>query len=257
MVNCDGVDRSWWQFDQSPLMARGFRNADAIVTLSDFDRDYALKEGYQPAEKVVTATPGLHPAFLGLPFSEKRAPTIGYVGNWLPRKGTAAISAALPEVLRAFPSARLLIVGAGRDFCAADWLPPDILAQVEVVPWVDGRAELIKQYQRMSIALMPSFYESFGLVAAEAMACSAAVISSRTGFGSEITDGHQGLVLESRAAHSLATACKRLLADEPLRQRLAASGHQLIQSMTWESSIVQLEQTYLRWIEARRTTQTT
>ena len=105
----------------------------------------------------------------------------------------------------------------------------------------------------MSMLVMPSYYESFGLAAAEAMACGAAVIiSGKTGFGSTLRNGRDALVLDPINADTLFAACAQLLSNTPLRVKIAESGYRRVQSLRWESSIVKLETTYLDWLEEHR-----
>lgn len=241
----------WWQMNQAPWMARGFRAADGLVVISDFDRCFALSERYQLPERVVIVRPGLHPQFTGLEFEPERSPVIGFCGSWLPRKGIEVLRLALPSALRSFPAARALLVGVGAGFRVTDWFPADVAARIDAVPWVVERASLVQLYRRMSIALMPSLYEGFGLVAAEAMACSAAVVVSRSGFGAELRDGQDGLVLDDLRPEALIQAIVRLLADEPLRGRIAASGHRRVQGLRWETSIAQLDATYRQWFDRK------
>lgn len=242
----------WWQFDRSPWMAAGFRAADGIVVLSEFDREYGLHEGYQPPDRIATVTPGLHDAFIGLPLRVEREPVIGFCGNWLPRKGIKLIAEALPRVLREFPAARALLVGVGAKFSATEWFPADVLPRIEALPWVEGRPELIRQYQRMSCALMPSYYESFGLVAAEAMACGAVAIASKSGFGTSLHSGEDSLVVDPLTAEGLERAIRTVITDDALRRRLAAAGHNRAQTMGWAPAIEKLEKTYLGWLRESR-----
>jgi glycosyltransferase involved in cell wall biosynthesis len=241
----------WWHMNQAPWMARGFRAADGLVVVSDFERSFALRERYQAPERVVTVRPGLHPQFTGLEFEPERSPVIGFCGSWLPRKGIELLRLALPSALRSFPTARALLVGVGVEFRVGDWFPADVAARIDAVPWVHERASLVQLYRRMSIALLPSFYESFGLAAAEAMACSAAVVVSQNGFGAELRDGQDALVLDDPRPETLIQAIVRLLAYEPLRRRIAASGHRRVQGLRWEASIAQLDATYRRWFDSK------
>jgi glycosyltransferase involved in cell wall biosynthesis len=242
------VNRRWWQLDQSILMEKGFRSADGLVVVSNFDREFALGKGYQPDDHVITIENGLDKAFLNLPMTFEREPIIGFCGNWLPIKGIDLLCSALPQVLHEFPKARVHLIGMRQEFRKEDWFPADVAPQIDVLPWLDDKSELIKQYQQLSIAVRPSFYESFGLVTAEAMACGAAVITSGCGFGNELRDGEDALVLKTLSVEILTDACRRLLRDEGLRRRLAEQGYRRVQNLRWEESIARLESAYHRWL---------
>lgn len=245
--------RHWWQLDHAPLMRRAFRKADGLITLSDFDRAYALRVGYQSSERVVTVCPGLHPAFHDLRFEPDKPPVVGFCGSWLRNKGIEAICTGLPDVLRAVPEARVLLVGVGAAFRPQDWFPAELLHRVDSVPWVEDREELVRLYQRMAVALMPSFYESFGLVAGEAMACSAAVIVSQTtGIAGHLEDGTDAVLLQDHDPGRLAMETISLLKNEKRRRAIAQSGHRRAAMLRWERSVDLLDSTYARWFPEAR-----
>lgn len=244
--------RHCWQVDQSPWMASGFRRADGLVVVSDFDREFARRENYQEKEQLVTVEPGLAPEFLGLPFVAEREPIIGFCGNWLPIKGIDLICRAMPAILRQFNQARFKLIGVGADFRVDEWFPNDVSTRVEAIPWLNSRSELIAQYRSLSILIRPSYFESFGLAGAEAMACGAAAISSKGGFGSAMRHGEDGLVIDPLNVENLLNACRQLITNEALRRRLAEHGYRRVQALRWQSSITKLENTYLHWLDDYR-----
>ena len=73
------------------------------------------------------------------------------------------------------------------------------------------------------MAVVPSLYEPFGLVALEALACGVPVIATAVGGWNEIVvHGDCGLLVPPGDPAALAQALQRLLIDEPLRRRLSA-----------------------------------
>ncbi|HYL05877.1 MAG TPA: glycosyltransferase, partial [Thermoanaerobaculia bacterium] len=121
------LQRRWYQADHGALFARAFRDCDALVTVAQYDRDYALSEGYATADRVLAIENPLPDSFLGLDPELARPPVIGYCGSWLPNKGAALIERDLPPLLRDFPAWRLTLVGVGPGFRPADHFPPDVL----------------------------------------------------------------------------------------------------------------------------------
>jgi glycosyltransferase involved in cell wall biosynthesis len=248
----DGRPRRWWQRDGVEAAARGFRAADALVTVSEREREYAIAAAYQPADRVLAIDNPLPDDWLGLPFTAERPATIQYVGSWLPRKGTAAIAAALPAVLDAFPAARLRLVGVGAGWRVTEHFPAHLHGRIEVVPFLVDRTELRAAYSSAAIAVVPSVYESFGLAAAEAMACGCAVVASRTGFAAGLRDGVEARLFHPPGAPQLEAALRDLLADEARRRAIAHGGYQRVQSLRWEPATDALEQAYRRWLHSRR-----
>jgi glycosyltransferase involved in cell wall biosynthesis len=92
---------------------------------------------------------------------------------------------------------------------------------VEYIPRLTTDA-LVRLYNSAQVLVSPSLYEGFGLPAAEAMACGAAVIATTAGaFPEFIEDGRTGVLVPPGDAAALAAAIKALLAD---RQRCASMG---------------------------------
>jgi glycosyltransferase involved in cell wall biosynthesis len=113
---------------------------------------------------------------------------------------------------------------------------------VEVVDATTDEA-MCAFYNQLAIYLLPSAYEGWGLTAAEAMACGAAVITTRNGGVEDFArDGDNALLVTAGEPDSLAKACALLLEDEPMRRRIARNGMSTTDSMDWESSVDALEQ---------------
>lgn len=90
-------------------------------------------------------------------------------------------------------------------------------------------------YSAAEMVIMPSHYESFGMVALEAMACGTPVIASEVGgLAYLIRDGVTGFHVPDRDPVALASAIARLAHDPALRQRLGRQAHQYAQNYSWE-----------------------
>lgn len=96
------------------------------------------------------------------------------------------------------------------------------------VSWhgVVTRDELNAAYRGCDVVIMPSRYESFGLVAAEAMSAGRPVIALAAGALPEIViDGVDGILVpdNDEAAERIAETIRRLLSDRALLRRLSAA----------------------------------
>jgi glycosyltransferase involved in cell wall biosynthesis len=246
-----GIDMTghpWWHIDQTAMMRRGFSAADYLVTVGNYDRDFVIREELLPPARVLTIHPGLNPVFLDQPIVEKKEQVIGFCGTWMPRKGSSVIASALPHVLRAHVSAKLLLVGVGKQFRKEEWFPADVCSQIDVVPFVYDKSQLLDCYKRMQVSLMPSHYESFGLVAVEAMAGGVALVANKTGIVAELTHGKEAWILEDNSADNLTAALLHLLANDDLRRDIAYLGWKFAQHLTWENASTQLESQYSTWL---------
>ena len=81
---------------------------------------------------------------------------------------------------------------------------------------------------------MPSHYESFGMVALEAMAMGTPVIASEVGgLAYVVRDGFNGFLVPRRNAEALAARIADLLNDQPLRQQLSRNAQRYARDYDW------------------------
>ena len=90
-------------------------------------------------------------------------------------------------------------------------------------------------YSAAEVCVVPSHYESFGLVALEAMACATPVIASRVGgLQHTVEDGVTGFLVPAGDPDALADKLKLILFDPDLREQLATNARHKAQSYTWQ-----------------------
>lgn len=89
-------------------------------------------------------------------------------------------------------------------------------------------------YSAAELVVMPSHYESFGMVALEAMACGTPVIASRVGgLRFSVVHGYTGLHVPVGDHEALAAAILRLLKNDTLRWQLSANSVRVAQGFGW------------------------
>lgn len=245
-LEAQSAARPRWQLDLSRLHARGFRGVDALVTVSDFDRAFALAERYQPAERVLAVDNPLPSSYLGQSLDLERPPTVVWCGSWIARKGIDMLVAGTSRFLAEQPDWRLVLAGVEAGFRPQDHFPPEIASQVEAAGVLDREAGLRTLYRRCRIAVQTSIYESFGLAAAEAMASGCALVATPVGFAAGLTND-EALTVPMGDGSSLAQALTRLASDDTLRRELAARGHGRAQRLDWGSAGARLESAYTQW----------
>ncbi len=107
-----------------------------------------------------------------------------------------------------------------------------------LVAFLGSRAQdtLPYYYSAADVCVVPSHYESFGLVALEAMACGTPVIASRVGgLQHTVEDGVTGFLVPAGDADGLASELKQILLDADLRARLGANARQKAEAYTWRA----------------------
>ncbi|MBE7535207.1 MAG: glycosyltransferase [Anaerolineales bacterium] len=90
-------------------------------------------------------------------------------------------------------------------------------------------------YSAAEVAVMPSHYESFGMVALEAMACGTPVIASEVGgLAYLVRDGETGFTIPAEEPETLCEKLSWLLNDETLRRKMSAQAAAYAQDYAWE-----------------------
>jgi D-inositol-3-phosphate glycosyltransferase len=100
-------------------------------------------------------------------------------------------------------------------------------------------------YAAAEMVVMPSDYESFGMVALEAMACGVPVIASDVGgLAYLVRHGHTGYRVPPRDPVTLAAKIVRLLTDEGLRRRMGQRAACWAEQYAWPLVADQVEALY-------------
>ncbi len=100
-------------------------------------------------------------------------------------------------------------------------------------------------YNAADICVVPSYYESFGLVALEAMACGTPVVASRVG-GLTVTvrDGETGYLIPWHYPRPFAERMALLLGDDELRRSFGRTAREAVKSFGWSSIADAVEPLY-------------
>lgn len=191
-------------------------------------------------------------ASLGLNLNEQ---IVLYVGRFDPRKGIETLVRACAQS-QAFAAnkLRLVIVGGsypdridGQERNRIERIVQEMgLTERTLFP---GRVEhslLPFYYAAANVCVVPSYYEPFGLVAIEAMACGIPVVASDVG-GLKFTviPEQTGLLAAAQDPGAFATAIDRLLTDECWANQLGIYGSARVhQQFSWTTIVSQLSKLY-------------
>jgi len=121
------------------------------------------------------------------------------------------------------------------------------LGMNELILFLGKRAQdsLPYYYSAADVLIMPSHYESFGMVALEAMACGTPVVASQVGgLAFLIQDGITGFVVPDGDPRALSERLTRLLTEPDLRQRLGEQAAAYARQYAWEHVVDRLLDVY-------------
>jgi D-inositol-3-phosphate glycosyltransferase len=94
--------------------------------------------------------------------------------------------------------------------------------------------ELPLYYNAADVCVVPSYYESFGLVAVESMACGTPVVASRVGgLTTTISDGRTGYLIPWRCPEPFAERLELLLDNDELRASLGRAAREAVERFRW------------------------
>ena len=152
-------------------------------------------------------------------------------------KGLETLVRAVRLVRQHYPGLYVCIVGGGVDVGDSQEAEElrrlrALAAQLDVTPHLafitaQPQEALAQYYAAADVLVMPSHYESFGMVVLEAMACGTPVVASRVGgLTSTVVHERTGLLVPVGAWHAFAHAIIRVLRAPTLH---AAFGHASVQ----------------------------
>jgi len=89
-------------------------------------------------------------------------------------------------------------------------------------------------YNAADVCVVPSYYESFGMVAVESMACGTPVVASRVGgLASTISDGETGYLIPWRCPEPFAERLELLLDNDELRASFGRAAREAVERFRW------------------------
>ncbi|MGB3353799.1 MAG: glycosyltransferase family 4 protein [Mycobacterium sp.] len=233
------------------------RESDSLITCSASMRDeISTLFGPELAEISVIRN-GIDTD--GWPFAPRREHSgpaeLLYFGRLEYEKGVHDAIAALPRIRRTHPGATLTIAGDGTqlDFLRQQARKHRVSKATNFVGRVD-HSQLLELLHRADAAVLPSHYEPFGIVALEAAAAGAPLVSSNAGgLGEAVIDGVTGVSCPPNDVGALAAAVRSVL-DSPVaaQQRAEAARERLTSEFAWQTVAVETAQVYLAAKRAER-----
>jgi len=199
-------------------------------------------------------------ARLGLPAD---AHVLMFAGRIQPLKAPDVLLAAVASLLSRDPSLRTRLVvpvvggpsGTGLEH-------PESLAQLasslgisDVVRFIPPVAQstLVDWYAAATLVCVPSYNESFGLVAVEAQATGTPIVAAAVGgLTTVVRDGFSGLLVDGHDPDDYARAIERVIGHPALREELAAGALEQAAGFAWERTADRTVEVYRQASAAMR-----
>ena len=215
------------------LVANTDAEAASLVSLYDACPD--IVHVVAPGVDLYTFTPGqgrsAARAVVGIP---QDSLVVTFVGRIQPHKGPEVLIRATSELVKHSPLLRQKLIvniiggasGANTEEVdrlkeLATWLAIDDV--VRFAPPV-ARGDLAQWYRAADLVVVPSYSESFGLVALESQACGTPVVATAVGgLRTAVADGISGVLVDGHDPKAWSSVITRLL-QEPQRRVLLSMG---------------------------------
>jgi glycosyltransferase involved in cell wall biosynthesis len=216
----NGLPVGWrrWLTDRLVL-----RNADAIVALSNAERDFLARRRGLPPERIAVIPNGISTAVFDRN-SEPAGPAndLLFVGQLQEFKGLDYLLKALPIVRAAYPRVKMRVVYQTEALLDQYRRRAALLGLSGCLEFAGSKtaAGLAQLYSSAAIVVSPSLGECLSTVVLEAMCCGAAVVATDVGGIREQLDEDTGVIVPPRDSAALAHAISTLLADADRRRRL-------------------------------------
>lgn len=235
----------------------------AIATCSD--EVFELKAMGIGAGTIAVAPCGVDTNFFtpkGTQEVRRRSFRIVTIGRLVPRKGVGtAVSALAMLADLGFTDVELMIVGGADGGIATD---PEarrlmnLATELGVADQVTLRGQLSREQipallRSADAVVCTPWYEPFGIVPLEAMACGRPVVAAAVGgLKDSVVHGRTGLHVPPRNPHAVAQALAAILSDSALAQQLGDAGVERVNARySWENVALATEKIYARMVAAR------
>jgi glycosyltransferase involved in cell wall biosynthesis len=237
----------------------GRRQADAIVTVSDYSRQGIMERFNLSADQVFVVGEASDPVFrvidgarltphlqsLGINGADR---IVVYVGGFNPHKNLEPLITAFAKLASRpeLSDVRLVMVGEYKKEVFHSYFNT-IKQQVDTLGIADKVVftgympddELVILLNLATVSVLPSLMEGFGLPAVEAAACGCPIIAT-TASPLPALLGEGGLYINPSRPEELEAALALVLESDSLRQRMRESGIEAASKLTWEAAARQM-----------------
>ena len=233
-------------------------NADRIITSTDEGKNNLINLYGANPEKVDVIPPGVDLDFFHPGDKEKARRELDltdyrrvllFAGRLQPFKGLDLLLHAMTN-LPNHGTTRLLVVGGnagkGDELVRMNSLVTE-LGISNMVGFVGAveHENMPKFYNAADICVVPSYHESFGMVALESLASGTPVVAARVGgLATIVRDGETGYLFDERSPETLAIYLCLLMSENEIRNSMARAARQSVMKYNWSATAQRLLKVY-------------
>lgn len=215
---------------RSKTQSEYYQKASGIFTMGQWLADYIVEKEGLSCDKVHAVGGGINIDAGKIDYSLKESKRILFVGRDFMRKGGDLVVNAFRLLREKMPDAELYIAGPQKNPLAKE--------QVDGIFFVgaQGAEQLVQLYNQCDVFCMPSRFEAYGLVFAEALAFGLPCIA-RNAFAMKemIQDGENGYLVDSDDIYVLADKMQRALENKKMQSDVKSQKNFYLQKYSWEN----------------------
>ena len=236
------------QSERSVVETEVIATADRIIAFSPHERDAMVRLYAADASKINLVPCGVDLEVFR-PLNQKSVrSSLGlngekillYVGRVEPIKGLDLLVETAAQ-MDSEEGVRMMVVGADvngdREMDRVRQLAKerDLEDKIDFVGQVD-HDDLPLYYNAADVCVVPSYYESFGLVALESMACGTPVVATRVGgLSTIIHHGRTGYLKSWRCPEAFANSVEMIISSDGLQQSMGEAARKRAEGMGWDN----------------------
>ena len=217
------TDTPWFQKVADRVLAP---HTDLAIAVSESTAEFTTRARLMPAERTKVV-------YLGSPLDEFARPrsadeiasaraslgltpdtiAVGTVTRLMPSKGNEYLVAAVPEIAKRQPRARVLIIGEG-ELDDALRAQANALGLGDRLMFVGFRRDVAEVLSALDLVVFPSLWEGTPLTAFEALAAGKPIVATDAdGLLDILTSGHDAMIVPKRDSRALADSVVALIED--------------------------------------------
>lgn len=237
--------KRWYSF--LAMQKKVVQQLKHVITVSQQSQQDIAAAFNRPAEKIQVIPNGVDARIFKPLDHIPRIPfqLITTASSDQPLKGLSILLRAIAQLRGEFPQLQLVVIGKLKENGETEKELQALNLQ-KAVQFKSGisNQQMVEEYARASLAIVPSLYEGFGLPAAEAMACGVPLICSDGGALPEVV-GDAARLVSAGNVDDLQIALRELLTSAKLRNQLGAIGRgHILQQLSWDCVGKKMEHFY-------------
>lgn len=216
----EDIRKKWFNLDRKII-----NSADGLIAVSEYTK-HVYQQLFKPKKYIQVLYNGIELQEQWHNGTKRRNNLVVFAGTLIKKKGIFSLLKAWNFISRDHPGTFLHVYGKGNTTPLKNILELEVADTVKFHGHVN-KQDLMKVYTQATLAIFPSYSETFGLAPIEAMSMGCPTIFTKNASGKEIIrSGINGLLVDPNDINDIRSKVNLLLKDNALRNQLGNTGQQ-------------------------------